>query len=95
MIHARSVHTCIRVYVLSCIHKQQFNFPLFRKLGDLGLLGLTVPTEYGGSGLDATAVAIAHEEISAADPAFCLSFLAHSLLFVNNLAQVQYMTNFD
>ena len=66
----------------------QFNLPLFRKLGDLGLLGLTVPVEYGGSGLDATAVAIAHEEMSAADPAFCLAYLAHSLLFVNNLAQV-------
>lgn len=66
---------------------EQFNIPLFRKLGELGLLGLTVEPEYGGSGLDAAAVAIVHEEISAADPAFCLSYLAHSLLFVNNLAQ--------
>lgn len=44
--------------------------------------------ENGGSGMDAVAVAIAHEELSAADPAFCLSYLAHSLLFVNNLVQV-------
>lgn len=37
--------------------------------------------------MDAVAVAIAHEELAAADPAFCLSYLAHSLLFVNNLVQ--------
>lgn len=68
---------------------EQFNLPLFRQLGDLGLLGLTVPPEYGGSGMDAAAVAIAHEELSAADPAFCLAYLAHALLFVNNLAQAR------
>lgn len=67
--------------------REEFNLTLFRKLGELGLLGLTVSVEYGGSGMDAAAVAIVHEEISAADPAFCLAYLAHSLLFVNNLAQ--------
>jgi isovaleryl-CoA dehydrogenase len=56
------------------------------KLGDLGLLGVTVPEKFGGSGLDATAAVIAHEEISSSDPAFCLSYLAHSMLFANNLA---------
>jgi len=72
---------------LACNRREEFNLPLFRTLGELGLLGLTVPVEYGGSGMDAAAVAIAHEEISAADPAFCLAYLAHSLLFVNNLVQ--------
>eukprot|EP01138_Halocafeteria_seosinensis_P012944 gb/GECG01013222.1/.p1 GENE.gb/GECG01013222.1/~~gb/GECG01013222.1/.p1 ORF type:complete len:228 (+),score=19.35 gb/GECG01013222.1/:1-684(+) len=67
--------------------REEFNFPLFKKLGDLGLLGITVSEEYGGSGMDATAVTIAHEELSAVDPAFCLSYLAHSLLFANNLYQ--------
>lgn len=65
--------------------REEFNLPLFRQLGDLGLLGMTVSEEYGGSGMDATAVTIAHEELSAVDPAFCLSYLAHSLLFANNL----------
>lgn len=37
--------------------------------------------------MDATAAVIAHEELSASDPAFCLSYLAHSMLFVNNLCQ--------
>ena len=59
--------------------------PLFRKLGDLGILGLTVSEEYGGAGLDASSAVIAHEELSYSDPAFCLSYLAHSILFVNNL----------
>jgi isovaleryl-CoA dehydrogenase len=66
--------------------KEQFNHPLYKKLGALGLLGITVDPEYGGSGMDAVAAVIAHEELSASDPAFCLSYLAHSMLFVNNLA---------
>lgn len=65
--------------------KEQFNVPLFKRLGELGLLGITADEKHGGSAMDATAVIIAHEELSASDPAFCLSFLAHSLLFVNNL----------
>ncbi|CAN5438938.1 acyl-CoA dehydrogenase family protein [soil metagenome] len=65
---------------------EKFNLPLFRKLGDLGLLGITVPEKYAGSGLDATATVIAHEEISSSDPGFALAYLAHSMLFVNNLA---------
>ena len=43
--------------------------------------------EYGGTGfLDATAVTLVHEELSYSDPAFCLAYLAHSLLLVNNLS---------
>ncbi len=64
---------------------EKFNLPLFKKLSELGLLGITVPENYGGSGLDATAVVIAHEELSASDPGFCLAYLAHTLLAVNNL----------
>ena len=67
--------------------KEQFNLPLFQKLGELGLLGITVEEEFGGSGMDATAAVIVHEELSASDPAFCLSYLAHSMLFVNNVAR--------
>lgn len=66
---------------------EKMNLPLFRKLGELGLLGVTVPEEFGGSGMDATAAVIVHEELAASDPAFCLTYLAHSMLFVNNLAQ--------
>ncbi len=66
--------------------EEKFNLALFKKLSELGLLGITVPEQYGGSGLDATAVVIAHEELSASDPGFCLAYLAHTLLAVNNLA---------
>jgi len=67
--------------------KEQFNLPLFRKLGELGLLGLTVPEKYGGTGLDALAAVIVHEEMSYSDPGFCLAYLAHAMLAVNNFAQ--------
>ncbi len=66
--------------------KEQFNIELFRDLGELGLLGITVPEEYGGAGLDAVAATIAHEELSYSDAGFGLAYLAHSMLFVNNLA---------
>lgn len=66
--------------------QEKFNLPLFRKLGELGLLGITVPETYGGGGLDALASVIVHEELSASDPGFCLAYLAHSMLIVNNFA---------
>ena len=60
------------------------NVELFRKAGELGLLGITVPEEDGGAGLDALAAVIVHHELSKYDPGFCLAYLAHSMLFVNN-----------
>ncbi len=65
--------------------REAFNLPLFRKLGDLGLLGITADERFGGSGMDAVAAVIAHEELAAVDPGFCLAYLAHAMLFVNNL----------
>jgi len=67
--------------------EERFNHALFKKAGALGLLGVTVDPEYGGAGMDATAACIVHEELSSSDPAFCLSYLAHSQLFINNLAR--------
>ena len=66
---------------------EKFNIGLFRSLGESGLLGISVPSEFGGGGMDATAVAIINEELSYSDPAFCLAYLAHDQLMVNNLAQ--------
>lgn len=60
------------------------NEPLFRKLGELGLLGITVPEDAGGAGLDAVAAVIVHHELAKYDAGFCLAYLAHSMLFVNN-----------
>lgn len=67
--------------------EEKFNRPLFRRLGDLGLLGITVPESYGGAGMDAVAAVIAGEELTASDPGLGLSYLAHSMLFVNNFFQ--------
>jgi len=60
------------------------NVELFRQLGELGLLGITLPDEAGGAGMDTTAAVIVHHELSKSDPGFCLAYLAHSMLFVNN-----------
>ncbi len=66
--------------------EEKFNLDLFRKLGEYGLLGISVSEDYGGSGMDATAVAIVNEELSYSDPGFCLAYLAHAQLMVNNIA---------
>ena len=63
---------------------QTFNTGLLRELGDLGLIGVTIPDADGGAGMDATASCIVHDELAYSDPGFTLGYLAHALLFVNN-----------
>ena len=67
--------------------EEKFNLGLFRQMGEMGLLGITAPVEHGGAGMDALAAALVNEEISYSDPGFCLAYLAHSMLFVNNLSR--------
>lgn len=59
---------------------------LWKKLGDLGLLGITVSEEYGGANMGYLAHAIAMEEISRASASVGLSYGAHSNLCVNQIS---------
>ena len=65
--------------------REAFNLALFRRAGELGLLGVTLPEDLGGAGLDATAAVQVCEALSSADPGFTLSVMAHAILFAQNV----------
>ena len=65
--------------------EERFNHSLFRRAGELGLLGVTIPEEYGGAGLDATASVQVCDALSTSDPGFALAVLAHAVLFAQNV----------
>jgi alkylation response protein AidB-like acyl-CoA dehydrogenase len=67
--------------------KQEFPILLFKKLGELGLMGVLVPTEYGGSGFGYMEYVTAIEEIARIDGSIGLSVAAHNSLCTNHILQ--------
>src|SRR5438034_2154605 len=66
-------------------HGNRFPADLWRRMGDLGLLGITVDEEYGGTAMGYLAHVVAMEEISRASGSVGLSYGAHSNLSVNQI----------
>ena len=83
------VHKWAQERVRPMAHKidQDNEFPseLWREMGDLGLLGITVSEEFGGAGMGYLAHVIAVEEIARASASVSLSYGAHSNLCVNQI----------
>jgi len=63
----------------------EFPPDVFRKLGDLGVLGVTVPREYGGAGADLLSGVLVIEQLARVSASVALSYGAHANLCVNNI----------
>ena len=66
---------------------QTFPVDVFKKLGELGLMGVLVPTEYGGSGFTYNEYVTAIEQLSILDPSIGLSMAAHNSLCAGHILQ--------
>ncbi|MCC6521926.1 MAG: acyl-CoA dehydrogenase family protein [Polyangiaceae bacterium] len=62
----------------------ELNRGLLKRCAELGLCGVTVPSEWGGAGLDVCASVLVHHELAKSDPGFTLAYLTHAVLFTNN-----------
>src|ERR671921_1182081 len=59
---------------------KSFPYEIVRKLGDLGLMGIPFPEEYGGAGADTLAYALAVEELTRVDSSVAITMCAHTSL---------------
>ena len=77
----------IAPHVMEWDESQHFPIELIPKLGDLGLLGILFPEEYGGAGLGYVEYATAIEELSRVDGSVGISVAAHNSLCSNHIYQ--------
>lgn len=75
----------IRPNIMEWDEAQIFPVDLFKKLGEMGFMGVLVPEEYGGSGLGYHEYITVVEEISKVDPSIGLSVAAHNSLCTNHI----------
>nr|PZN56023.1 MAG: hypothetical protein DIU61_04715 [Bacteroidota bacterium] len=75
----------IRPYMMEWDETQTFPRDLFRKMGELGLMGMLVPQEYGGAGFGYLEYVTALEAISQVDGSIGLSMAAHNSLCTNHI----------
>ena len=75
----------MRPFIMEWDEAQTFPVELFKKLGELGLMGVLVPTEYGGSGLNYFDYVTVVSEISRIDPSIGLSVAAHNSLCTGHI----------
>jgi len=68
----------IRPVVMQYDESQEFPADIFRKMAELGFLGIMVPTEYGGAGLGSLEASLVIEEIARVDPSVALGVAAHN-----------------
>ena len=84
--HIRSfVEEEIKPVALEFDESQEFPHEIFRKLGDLGYLGIVIPGEYGGSGMGYMEYAIVVEEVARGCPAIALGVAAHNGLCTSHI----------
>jgi alkylation response protein AidB-like acyl-CoA dehydrogenase len=77
----------IRPNIMHWDESQEFPVPLFRKMGELGLMGVLVPEEYGGSGFGYPEYVTAVSEIARIDGSIGLSVAAHNSLCTGHILQ--------
>ncbi|MDX1903995.1 MAG: acyl-CoA dehydrogenase family protein [Thermonemataceae bacterium] len=86
---AKSVRDFAKIHILPNVmqwdESQEFPIEIFKKLGDLGIMGVLVPTEYNGAGLGYAEYVTAIVELSKVDPSIGLSMAAHNSLCTNHI----------
>lgn len=77
----------IRPNIMKWDESQEFPLEVFKKMGELGLMGVLVPEEYGGSGFSYDEYVTAITEIARVDPSIGLSMAAHNSLCTGHILQ--------